>query len=146
MVCRRRRCSRRFLICQNMGEGGVRPPASAIPVSDGMYRIYTGYIQGRLRRQPCSLDSPEKCWENTSDAALFCKYIQRVLTCSSVHKSVNLQYDTLVRWANGTNDLLTKRLMFQVLFFFHKTLQNSPQKPFQFIFLQNYKNKEFLVP
>ena len=33
-------------------------------------------------------------------------------------KSVNLQYDTLVRWLAGTNDLSTKRLIFQALFFF----------------------------
>ena len=32
-------------------------------------------------------------------------------------KSVNLPYNTLVRWADGTNDLPTKRLMFQVFFF-----------------------------
>ena len=35
---------------------------------------------------------------------------------------------------NGTNNLLTKSLMFQVLSFFHKILQNSLQKPFQFMF------------
>ena len=32
-------------------------------------------------------------------------------------KFVNLQYNTLVRWADGTNDLSTKRLTFQVFFF-----------------------------
>ena len=32
-------------------------------------------------------------------------------------KSDNLQYDMLARWVAGTNDLLTKRLMFQVLCF-----------------------------
>ena len=52
---------------------------------------------------------------------------QRVL------KAVNLQYNTLVRWADGTNDSSSKRLMFQVLFFFHKNLQNSLQKPFKSI-------------
>ena len=46
---------------------------------------------------------------------------------------------TLVRWADGTNDLSTKRLICQVSFFFHKILQNSLQKPFQFIFLFSYK-------
>ena len=30
-----------------------------------------------------------------------------------VLKSDNLQYDTLVCWADGTNDSLTKRLIFQ---------------------------------
>ena len=33
-------------------------------------------------------------------------------------KSDNLQYDTLGRWVTGTNDSLTKCLMFQVLFVF----------------------------
>ena len=51
------------------------------------------------------------------------------------YKSVNLQYNTLVCWANGTNVSWTKRLMFQVLFyFFHRILQNSQQKKFQFFF------------
>ena len=31
-------------------------------------------------------------------------------------KSDNLQYDTLVRWTDGTNDSLTKRLTFQLFF------------------------------
>ena len=32
-------------------------------------------------------------------------------------KSDNLQYNTLVRWADGTNDSATKGLTFQVFFF-----------------------------
>ena len=66
----------------------------------------------------------------------------------SIHTMIvkfdNLQYNTLGRWVAGTNDSLTKRLMFQVLFFFPDFLQNSLQKSFQFIFLfflLNYKNK-----
>jgi hypothetical protein len=55
-------------------------------------------------------------------------------------KSVNLQYNTLGSWVNGPNDSATKRLVFQVLLFFHNFLQNSLQKSFQF--LKN-KNKEF---
>ena len=50
-------------------------------------------------------------------------------------KSVNLQYNTLGCLDDGTNESSTKRLMFQVLFFFHDFLQNSLQKSFQFIFL-----------
>jgi len=50
-------------------------------------------------------------------------------------KSINLQYNTLVRWDAGTKDSLNNRLMFQVLFFFHDFLKNSLQKLFQFIFL-----------
>ena len=52
----------------------------------------------------------------------------------AVLKFVNLQYNTLVGWADGTNDLLTKRLMIQVLFFFSKKLANSLQKPFHFFY------------
>ena len=33
-------------------------------------------------------------------------------------KSDNLQYNTLARWVDGTNDSSTKRLMFQAFFFF----------------------------
>ena len=36
-------------------------------------------------------------------------------------KSVNLQYNTLVRWDDGTNDSTSKCLTFQV-FFFHNFL------------------------
>ena len=50
-------------------------------------------------------------------------------------KSVNLQYNTLGRWNDETNESLTMRLMFQVLFFFHDFLQNTLQKAFQFILL-----------
>ena len=57
----------------------------------------------------------------------------------SLLKSDNLQYNTLGRWVDGPNNSSTKRLMFQVSFFFHKILQNSLQKPFQFIFLFFYK-------
>ena len=62
-------------------------------------------------------------------------------------KFVNLQHNTLVLWAIGTNNLSTKHLMFKVhiMFFFHKILQSSLQKHFQFIFLHDCKNenKEF---
>ena len=62
-------------------------------------------------------------------------------------KSVNLQYNTLVFWAGVTNDSLTKHY-----FFFYKILQNSLQKPFQFIYqfffikLQRWKIKRFECP
>jgi hypothetical protein len=49
-------------------------------------------------------------------------------------KSDNLQYNMLVRWVAGTNDSSTKRLMFQVLFFFQNFLQNSLKELFQFIY------------
>ena len=54
----------------------------------------------------------------------------------------------LVRWADGTNDLSTKRLIFQVLLFFHKILQNSLQKPFDFFFnkITKMKIKSFECP
>ena len=52
---------------------------------------------------------------------------------------------------DGTNESSTKRLMFQVLFFFMISCLNSLQKYFQSIclfFLKKYKNKskEFWVP
>ena len=53
-------------------------------------------------------------------------------------KSDDLQYNTLVCWFAGTNDLSTKNLMFQVLFSFHNFLENSFQKLFLFILLSFY--------
>merc|ERR1712016_26656 len=58
----------------------------------------------------------------------------------SDQKSVNLQYNTLGRLDDGTNESSTKRLMFQLLFFFHDFLQNSLQKYFQSICLFLLKN------
>jgi hypothetical protein len=44
--------------------------------------------------------------------------LAHVFAVRLVLKSENIQYNTLVRWAYGTNDSSTKRLTFQV-FFFH---------------------------
>ena len=41
-----------------------------------------------------------------------------VSTQLNLYKSDNLQYNTLVCWVTGMNDSSSKRLMFQVLFFF----------------------------
>ena len=38
---------------------------------------------------------------------------KKLIHAISILKSVNLQYNTLVRWVAGTNDSLTKPLMFQ---------------------------------
>ena len=55
-------------------------------------------------------------------------------------KSINLQYNTLVCWTHGTNDSLTKRMVFQVLsFFFHKIFQILCINPFNFFFFSFYK-------
>ena len=50
-------------------------------------------------------------------------------------KSVNLQYNTLVRWAYGTKDSSTKCLMFEVLFFFILFIDLGHSKLFIFIFV-----------
>ena len=70
--------------------------------------------------------------ESVQDSKLMLQFIKVNL------KSYNLQYKTLVRWADGTNDSSTKHLMFQMLFFFHKIL-----KIFQFIYksIRNYEKK-----
>ena len=54
-------------------------------------------------------------------------------------KSVNLQYNTLVCWADGTNDSWTKLLMFQVLFFFIKSCKILCKNPFNLFLLLFYK-------
>ena len=63
----------------------------------------------------------------------------RAFHCKLTKNPTIRQYNTLLCWFTGTNDSSTKRLMFQVLFFFHDFLQNSLQKWFQFIFLFFYK-------
>ena len=60
--------------------------------------------------------------------------LRALVILSCILKSVNLEYNTLVRWADGTNVLSTKRLMFHVSYFFHNILENSLQKAFQLFF------------
>ena len=48
------------------------------------------------------------------------------------HKSVNLQYNTLGCLDDGTNELSTKRLMFQELFFFMISRKILCKNPFIF--------------
>ena len=65
----------------------------------------------------------------------FCVRHRRPL---KVLNSDNLQYNKLVCWVAGTNDSLTKHLMFQALFSFNNFSLNSLQKSFQSIFLYFY--------
>ena len=59
------------------------------------------------------------------------KFIEIDIAINDIHvQSVNLQYNTLVCWDDGTNDLTTKRLMFQVLFFFIKSCKILCKIPF----------------
>jgi len=60
------------------------------------------------------------------------------------YKSDNLQYNTLARWVDGTNDSSTKRLMFQALFFFIISYRLRALKTLYFYFckfIKKYKNK-----
>ena len=50
-------------------------------------------------------------------------------------KSINLQLNTLGCLDDGANESSTKRLMFQVLYFFHDFLQNAMQKILSIHFL-----------
>ena len=65
-----------------------------------------------------------------------------------LQKSVNLQYNMLIRLANGTNDSSTKRLMFQVLFFFIKSCKILCKNPFNLFFykITKMKIKSFECP
>ena len=69
---------------------------------------------------------------------------------STKQKSVNLQYNTLVRWAAGTNDSLTKRLVFRELFFFFikcgKILSTLSIFFFLFYKITSMKIKSFECP
>ena len=64
-------------------------------------------------------------------------YLQQ---CSGF-KSDNLQYNRLVRWFARTNDLSTKHLMFQVLFFSSKFLAKIVSITYFYSFLKIYKNR-----
>ena len=94
------------------------------------------------------------CWAKTQNLLswFIISFIaaENWLTGAYMQKSINLEYNTLVRWADGTNISSTMCVMFHVLFLFHKILQNSLEKPFQFIFLffiRLWKWKEkFWVP
>ena len=66
-------------------------------------------------------------------------------------KSVNLQYNTLVHWTDGTNNSSTKRLMFQVLSFFIKSCKSLSKNPFNSSFnffhrITKIKIKSFEFP
>ena len=58
------------------------------------------------------------------------------------HKSVNLQFNTLVHRADGANESSTKRLMFQVFFFSYFLIGFGHSKIFIFIFMILQKNIE----
>ena len=57
----------------------------------------------------------------------------------SNQKSNNLQYNTLVQWADGTNDSSTKILTFQVFFFFINSYRLRALKTLYFYFCKYIK-------
>ena len=78
-----------------------------------------------------------------------CPIVQTTLRI--ILKSVNLQYNTLGRLDDGTNESSTKRLMFQVLFFFMiscKILCKNPFNLFSYFFykITKIKIKSFECP
>ena len=95
----------------------------------------------------------EKIWYQTAKSSIP-NHWELSLPSKQRHlKSVNLEYNTLVCWADGRNVSSTKCLSFQVLsFFFIKSCKILLQKPFQFIFLfffykiTKMKRKSFECP
>ena len=77
-------------------------------------------------------------FEQSSFVSLYCTVI-RAYNWRTDQKSVNLEYNTLVRWTHETNVLLTKRLMFQVFFFFIKSCKILCKNIFIFFFNFLYK-------
>jgi hypothetical protein len=49
---------------------------------------------------------------NVLNMGMFVETLQQLSITSQLIKSDNLQYNTLDRWVAGTNDPLTKQLMF----------------------------------
>ena len=68
------------------------------------------------RQSPININNQDVKIETDVNDLLFERY-----NVVRVQKSDNLQYNTLVCWADGTNDSSTKCLMFQA-FFFHNFL------------------------
>ena len=86
------------------------------------------------------LQNPEHCcYAHTMGVKLFFN------SHFDIQKSVNLQYNKLVCWADGTNNSSTKHYRFQE-FFFHKSLHNSLEKPFFFYKITKMKIKSFECP
>ena len=61
------------------------------------------------RQSPININNQDVKIETDVNDLLFERY-----NVVRVQKSDNLQYNTLVCWADGTNDSLTKRLTFQI--------------------------------
>ena len=61
------------------------------------------------------------------------------LSSGDYQKSDNLQYNTLGRWVDGTNNSSTKRLMFQALFFFIISYRLRAPKTLYFYFCKVIK-------
>ena len=63
---------------------------------------------------------PKHSWVNSNNYIQVLRwaiFMEQNMRFGLVLKSDNLQYDTLVRWFAGANDLLTKPLIFQVFFY-----------------------------
>ena len=108
-------------------------------------RSRDGKCEDRLNNIHCNYDYGDCCLPVVDH--VFCEdcicaedgLVHRSRDCKL--KSDNLQYNTLVCWANGTSDLLTKHLKFQVIFSkFLIDLGHS--KLFLFIFVI-FKKKNF---
>ena len=67
-------------------------------------------------------------------------HAKAIYPTSTIYKSVNLQYNTLGRLDDGTNESSTKRLMFQVLCFFSWFLAKFFAKILSIYFPTIYKS------
>ena len=80
--------------------------------------------------------------------SLYCTVI-RAYNWRTDQKSVNLEYNTLVGWADWTDVLSTKRLMFRVFFFFIKSCKILCKNPFNLYFfykITKMKTNSFEYP
>ena len=71
--------------------------------------------RGSCSSSQCDDDEDEKAC-STSGMATDVGSMSMTFSRRAKQKSINLQYNTLVCWADGTNDSLTKCLMFKALF------------------------------
>ena len=108
-----------------------------VPCSTFYWKKLTDYCTQLF----CHVDFPFKFFDKMQKA-FWSVSIGVFLACGTFKRFVNLQYNTLVCWVDGTINSSTKHLMFKVVFFFIKSLQ----KPFQFISFTKMEIKSFECP
>ena len=115
------------LLYRNIVENYLRPICDVLMVFNSSVNVFIyGTVSTQFRAAFYEMFS---CLQIRVSERMSCKQL----------KSDNLQYNTLGRWVTGTNDTSTKRLMFQVLFFFIISCRVRALKTLYFYFCKVIK-------